>query len=99
MHNYLNMRKEQMIINTCKMLPFLKNSRTHDSKMTPFSWFREFAPPIEKIPLFRENGYERGIRLSREWRGREVLKQLLADVLGPSLLHVVWFNFNPSKHK
>ena len=35
--------------------------------MNPFSWFREFAPPIEKLPLFRENGYERGVPFGREW--------------------------------
>ena len=30
----------------------------------PAKWpiFLDFAPPIEKIPLFRENGYERGAR-------------------------------------
>ena len=32
--------------------PLLKNLRTEACKMTPFSWFREFAPPIEKIPPF-----------------------------------------------
>ena len=26
--------------------------------------------PIEKYPFFRENGYERGIRFGREWKGR-----------------------------
>ena len=67
MHNYINLQSEQMIINTCKILPFFKISRSHVCKMTHF-----FAPPIEKKnPLFRENGYERGIRFGREWRGRE----------------------------
>ena len=33
-------------------LPFFKISRTHACKITPFSWFREFAPPIAKIPHF-----------------------------------------------
>ena len=59
-----------MIINTCQILPFFKISWTHACKMTHFSWFREFSPPIENIPLFRENGYERGIRFGREWIGR-----------------------------
>ena len=34
--------------------------------MTPFSWFCEFAFPIEKKTLLRENRYERGIRFGRE---------------------------------
>ena len=42
---------------------FFKILQAHACKMTLFSWFHEFAPPIEKIPLFRENGYERGIRI------------------------------------
>ena len=32
--------------------PFFKISQTHAWKMTPFSSFREFAPPIEKCPAF-----------------------------------------------
>ena len=51
MHNYSNMRNKQMVINTCKILPFLKISRTHACRITPFSWFREFAPPLKKYPL------------------------------------------------
>ena len=35
-------------------------------KTTPFSWFREFAFPIEKNPLFWRNGYEHGCTL---WSG------------------------------
>ena len=32
-------------------------SRTHAWKITPFSWFREFAPPIEKnAPFFAKMG-------------------------------------------
>ena len=52
MHNYSNMRNKQIGINTWKNLPFFKISRTHACKMTPFSLFREFAPPIQKIPPF-----------------------------------------------
>ena len=57
------------MINTCKILPFFKISRTYACKMAPFSWFRKFAPPIEKIPLFSRKWYEHGIRFSREWVG------------------------------
>ena len=31
-----------------------KKSRTHAWKMTPFSWFHELLPPIEKIPPFSQ---------------------------------------------
>ena len=48
-HNNSNMRNKQMEINTCKFLPFLKNSRTYIWKMTSFPWFRKFASPVEKI--------------------------------------------------
>ena len=67
MHNYSHMRNKQIVINQCKFVLFFKFSRTQACKMTPFSWFREFAPPIKKYPLFRENGYERGMRFGREW--------------------------------
>ena len=45
----------------------------------PAKWpfFLDFANsrlPLTKYPLFCENGYERGIRLGREWRGRELVK-------------------------
>ena len=69
MHKNSNMRNKQIVINACKILPSFKILRTHACKMTPFYWFREFAPPIEKIPPFRENVYELGIRLGREWGG------------------------------
>ena len=66
MYSYSNMRNKQMVINTCQILPLFKIPRTRACKMTPFSWFREFAPPIEKIPpFFRENWYERSIRFGR----------------------------------
>ena len=48
--------KTQMGINTCKSVSFFKFSRTRDWKISHFSWFREFAVPIEKIHLFREIG-------------------------------------------
>ena len=51
-----------MEMNTYKILPFFKIWRTHAWKITYFSWFREFAPPVEKVPLFRENEYKHGIR-------------------------------------
>ena len=56
MHNYSKMWNKQMVINTCQILPFFKISRTQVCKMTPFSWFHEFAPPIEKIPFFAKMG-------------------------------------------
>ena len=52
MHNNSNLWNKQMVINTCKILHFIKISRTHACKMTQFSWFREFAPPIKKYPPF-----------------------------------------------
>ena len=52
MHNNSNMRKKQMVINAYKILPFFEILQTHVCKMIPFYWFREFAPPIEKIPPF-----------------------------------------------
>ena len=67
MQNYSNMRNKHMVINICQILPFFKISRTHAWKMTPFSWFREFAPLIEKRPFFRENRYERGKSFGWEW--------------------------------
>ena len=54
MHNNSNMRNKQMVINTCKILPSIKISRTHACKMTPFSRLREFAPPNEKISFSRK---------------------------------------------
>ena len=56
MHNYSKMRNKQIVINQCKISLFVKISRTEACKMTPCSWFREFAPPIKKIPP-----------LSRKW--------------------------------
>ena len=55
----------------------------HACKMTPFSCFREFAPPIEEIPLFRKNDYERGIRFDRNWQNYSFLT---LNVQGPSYL-------------
>ena len=52
MHNYSNTWNKQIVIKTCRILPFLQISQVQACKMTPFSWFREFAPPIEKIPAF-----------------------------------------------
>ena len=46
------MRNKQMEINTCKFLLLFKISRTHARKITLLSGFREFEPPIEKLPLF-----------------------------------------------
>ena len=69
MHSYLlNMRNEQMI--HAKFYPFFKISRIHACKMTLFLHFANSRLPLKKYPLFRENGYERGIRFGREWRGR-----------------------------
>ena len=57
MHNYSNMQSKQMEIITCKLLPFFKTLWTHAWKMTAFSSFHEFAPPI---------GYEHGTHFGRE---------------------------------
>ena len=50
--DYSNTRNKQIVIYTCKILPFLQISQTQACKMIPFSWIREFAPPIEKMPPF-----------------------------------------------
>ena len=42
------MRNKQMEMNTCKFYALSK----FRLKNRTFSWFREFAPPIEKLPLF-----------------------------------------------
>ena len=39
-------------------------------KNDTFSWFREFAPPIEKIPLFAKMGSSITVQFGREWRDR-----------------------------
>ena len=67
MHNKSNMRNKQMIINTCKILPFFKVSRTYACKMTLFIDFANSRLPLKKYPFFRGNGYERGIYFGREW--------------------------------
>ena len=36
----------------------------------PFSWFREFAFPIEKIPLFGEMGTSMDVRFGQDCRDR-----------------------------
>ena len=57
MHNYSHMRNKQIVINQCKFVLFFKFSRTQACKMTPFSWFREFAPLIKKnTPFFAKMG-------------------------------------------
>ena len=81
MHNNSNMRNKQMVINPYKILPFFKIWRTHACKLTHFSWFRKFTPLIEKIPLFRETGDERGIRFGREWEaGHEMSDDVLTSL-------------------
>ena len=72
MHNYSNMQNKQMVIYTCQILPFFIISLTHACKMTPFSWFREFAPSIEKIPPFSRKWVRAWshIRFVREWGSR-----------------------------
>ena len=35
-----------------KCLPFFKIFPIYAWKITPFSWIREFAPTLEKIPLY-----------------------------------------------
>ena len=60
------MRKKQKGINTCKVLSLFPLSRTHTWKW-PF--FLDFTPPIEKIAIFRANGYGHGIRYGGELGG------------------------------
>ena len=66
---HLFMYNDSDMRNALNISPIFKISRTYAWKMTPLSWFREFAPPIQKIPPFCENGYERGMRFGREWEG------------------------------
>ena len=57
MHNYLNMRNAQMIINTCKLLPFLKISRTHACKNGPFFLISRIrASHWKNSPFFAKMG-------------------------------------------
>ena len=39
-------------------------------KTTPFSWFREFAFPVEKIPFSGEMGTSMDVRFGQDWRDR-----------------------------
>ena len=51
------MRNKQMVIKHMPNFTLFKISPTHACKMTPFSWFREFTPPIEKnTPFFTKMG-------------------------------------------
>ena len=58
--------KTQMEINTCKILPLFKISRTQAWKWPVFLDFPNSRLPLKKIPPYRENGYEQGIRSGRE---------------------------------
>ena len=39
-------------------------------KTIPFSWFREFAFPIEKNPFYGEMGTSMDVRFGQDWRDR-----------------------------
>ena len=67
MHNNSNIRNKQMVINTCKIYPFSKFRGLMPAKWPIFLGFANSRLPLKKCPLFRENGYERGIRFGREW--------------------------------
>ena len=64
-----NMRNKQMEINACKILRFSQFRGLMPAKWPLILDFVNFAPPIEKIPIFCENGYEHGICFGREWTG------------------------------
>ena len=67
MHNNSNMWNKRMVINTCIIVPFFKISRTHACKMTLFFLILRIRTSHWKnTPLFRENGYERGIPFGQE---------------------------------
>ena len=52
-----------------KYSPPFKISWAYAWKVTPFSWFREFAPPIEKMSLlFAKMGTNIDVRFGWEWR-------------------------------
>ena len=48
--------KTPMEMNTGKSLPFFSNLADSFLKNYPFSWFRKFAPPIEKKNIFAKIG-------------------------------------------
>ena len=50
MHNNSNMRNKEMVINTCKILPFLKISRTHAYKM--MLWIMELLMSHQSGSLY-----------------------------------------------
>ena len=47
-------RCSQILVSNTRLRPGWKQADTY-KMFTPFSWFREFALPCEKIPLFRNN--------------------------------------------
>ena len=51
---WLKHKKTQMEINTYKILPFFKISRTHAWKVIPFFYFAYSRLPLKKYPPFRE---------------------------------------------
>ena len=66
MHNNSNIRNKQMVINTCQIYPFSKFRGLMPAKWSLFFGFANSHLRLKKYPLFRENGYERGIRFGRE---------------------------------
>ena len=77
-----------------KLLPFFKISQTYAWKNNPFSWFREFAPPIEKMPVFALMGTSMDVRFGRDWwdQVHERLRTLLCIVCGGFHIKTFWEN-------
>ena len=51
----------------------------------PFSWFREFTFPIERIPLFGEMGTSMDVRFGRDWRDRAGMGSPIGEVIMGSM--------------
>ena len=58
----IDLLRRSITIQTCKVVPFLKNSWTHAWKNDSLFLFREFASNIENISLLCANGQEHVIR-------------------------------------
>ena len=91
MHNYSDMREQINGNKYIQNFTLFQNFADSCLQNDPFSWFREFAPPIVKIPFFfRKNGYERGIRFGWERKGRDDIR---VDPISE-----IWCNVNYQNH-
>ena len=63
--NWPIMIAENMVINTCKKIPFSKFRGLMPAKWPIFLDFANSRLPLKKYHLFRENGYQRGIHFGR----------------------------------